>query len=281
VAGGAGPVAAAKAARTAYKKQTRKQQRAAVKRHGRWSLAGIGLRLTGRISRGVRIAGVTARVAVQVALAKTIGRIKEAVAARLRKAGKRLGNWVINTLADHRQLVQSKAGWLLLVSAFAAWPIARLLTGRPLRQTITPADVHPPIADSVDDPGHATQEGPSVMPNPVLGQALLAKAQEMLALTASYDPEGMLTWGADMKLWGEALGVIAQVAQALSQGADELPVHPAVRSAMASVIAVQTSTARAQEQVVDSFERVHQVQLDNLRNPQQGAEKWDVRVNKE
>lgn len=275
---GAGPRAAAKAARNAYGRTAEKQANARGKRRW-WSPA----RITGRIGRRVRLAGVTARVAAQVAIARAVGRVKQAIVSRAHRAGKRLGDWIINTLGEHQQLMKSRGGWLLLAAALTAWPVARVLTGHPIRQTVTPTDVHPDVADTTDDPGHttdSTQKG-NAMPNPVLGQALLARAQEMKGLAATYEPDAMLTWGADMQLWAQALQEIAEVAAALARGADKLPIHPAVRAATSAVVAVQVAAAKAQDQVVDNFEKIHKVQLDNVRNPAPGAEKWDVRVNRQ
>lgn len=278
------PLAAARAARKAYAKVAGRQAEVNAKkgRNGRrlgWSSSGI----SHRIGNGMRLAGIGAKVACRVWLAKHLGRVKRAVRSGLRRVGRRIGKWTIDALGQRQQEMSiGRRIALTLTALLVAWPIARLLTGEPVRQTVTPADVHAPVADSVDSPGTVAQEGQAMAAEStraVLGQMLLSKAEEMSQAAAGYTPNGMIQWVEDMGQLGDALREIARAVASIQAGADGLPLHPAVKDSIGAVVAVLHSAGGAADQIRSTVEATHRIELERLRNGRPNEHLWDVRAN--
>lgn len=108
----------------------------------------------------------------------------------------------------------------------------------------------------------------------------LELSEEYLSASRRHLPEGMLQVLADAYLQAQETANFSAAMKARYAQAQELPLAPAIKDMYAAVAQAQTAVAEAAGQIAPVIERIHERELDRLRNPRDGEELWDVRANR-
>lgn len=115
------------------------------------------------------------------------------------------------------------------------------------------------------------------------GQHFIAPASEACRAAANYSPTGMVQVGEDFIGLEEALRLNAQAMKITVENADaKFPLDPRIIETMRQIHALQLKAADLAAELKPGFEKLHDVDLNRLRNPRKGREgerMWDVTSN--
>lgn len=153
--------------------------------------------------------------------------------------------------------------------------------------TAAAGDTKAPVPDAVPAP---PQDLTAPTNNPVksvnaggaaMSRELYELSEQMVAAAARHQSDGMLEVGRDFNALPYIMANVAKATQMIvAKSAEEYPVHPAVIQALEMIHRTALATVQAAEQVNPAFERLHADELNRLRNPRRGEDKWDVRANR-
>lgn len=131
---------------------------------------------------------------------------------------------------------------------------------------------------------------PETAPNPtpttpnkgliIMKHPLLAVSEDFLAAARRNVPEGMLQQTAEAHMLPEILGNVHQSMLALYARAQDQPLHPSIKDMYEAVRKAQWAVVEATEEIGPAIERIHEKELDRLRNPRVGEEMWDTARNR-
>lgn len=143
----------------------------------------------------------------------------------------------------------------------------------------------PPVAESVRRPTSTSTPRTASTNGGTMsgGHHFIAPAMEGARIAANYDPQGMLDVGADFAGLAEALRLHAEGMKVTTENADaKWPLDPNIIEIMRQVHELQLRAATLADELKPAFEKLHDVDLDRLRNPRKGAvgeAMWDVTRN--
>lgn len=113
-----------------------------------------------------------------------------------------------------------------------------------------------------------------------MSRQLFDLSEQIVAAAARHEADSMLEVGRDFAMLPDIMANVAKANQMIvNKAAEAYPVHPAVIQALEMIHRTALAAVEAAEQVNPAFERLHADELNRLRNPRRGEEKWDVRAN--
>lgn len=198
-------------------------------------------------------------------------------------AYRKLRGWTRRNILGHRPAA----------SAGSRKPCITVPKATVLRPTQTPKTQPPTAAPQVTKPGTPvpvpatairTTKGPSMSASSSNTGGLLAHARQMFAYTATYEPRGMrgpVEPGGDLHDLSESLGWIrAAVGQMSEKASAKWPMDPAVSQALSRIVQNLDAAAVCAREVKPAVEAMHKNELERLRQPRPGEDKWDVEANR-
>lgn len=106
-------------------------------------------------------------------------------------------------------------------------------------------------------------------------------AADMRASAVAYFPPGMERYIDDLKRLPEALELIAEAFKITAQRApDEFPLDPRIGEALAAIHGGIVAARSASEGIGELAEKMHEKDLERLRNPRRNEQLWDYRANR-
>jgi hypothetical protein len=115
-----------------------------------------------------------------------------------------------------------------------------------------------------------TTEGLITMVHP-----LLALSEDFLSAAHRNQPEGMLQVVGEAHIMPQVLENLAKAMKIRFDRAQEHPLHPSIKDMYGAVHTAQMAVQKASEEIGPAIERIHEKELDRLRNPRVGEEMWD------
>jgi hypothetical protein len=112
-----------------------------------------------------------------------------------------------------------------------------------------------------------------------LGRVLEDLSGQMASASARYTPAGMLAWERDIQALAAVMENVAGSVSALQAGAEGMPVDPAVRDALGSVVRLLTACTGAAGEIHSTFRAVHAQDLSRHEAPRPAEEMWDRGAN--
>lgn len=215
-----------------------------------------------------------AAAAVGRQLKKTPGRLLDGSVAVL--AG--IGTWIWHPKSLGAALNRLRDVWRRRRAKRAAKN-----TPNPASTTAAAVTV-PPAAATVRRPRATTTTSTTAPRGATMsGHHFIAPAMEFARISANYDPHGMLEVGEDFTGLAEALRLHAEGMKLTVENADaKFPLDPRIVDIMRQVHELQLKAADLSDELKPAFERLHDVDLDRLRNPRKGKvgeSMWDASTN--
>lgn len=134
----------------------------------------------------------------------------------------------------------------------------------------------------IDPAPGTTKPAPATSGGPAMSRQLLALSEDFLAAAQRNAPEGMLQVAADAHMLPQIMNNFAHAMDVHYAQAQCQPLHPAIKDMYAAVRTAQWSVVGASEEIGPNIERIHEEELNRLRNPNlRGDESmWDVTKNR-
>jgi len=162
----------------------------------------------------------------------------------------------------------SVCGALLPVGEWAYRTRTRGVIGQCCGHHITAEDVENPTRPNVT-------EGLITMTHP-----LLAISEDFLAAAARNQPEGMLQVTAEAHLLPQVMENFVKAMKIRFDRAQEYPLHPSIKDMYGLVHRAQVAVQQAAEEIGPAIEKIHEKELDRLRNPRVGEAMFDTSRNR-
>ncbi|MFG1659107.1 hypothetical protein ACGFIY_21500 [Micromonospora chersina] len=109
---------------------------------------------------------------------------------------------------------------------------------------------------------------------------LLAISEDFLAAAARNQPEGMLQVTAEAHLLPQVMENLVRAMKIRFDRAQEYPLHPSIKDMYGLVHQAQVAVQQAAEEIGPSIEKIHEHELNRLRNQRVGEEMFDVSRNR-
>lgn len=140
----------------------------------------------------------------------------------------------------------------------------------------TPAATRPKPGPTLTNPSNTTK-GTTM-------DGLRQHAAQMYAYASVFEPSGMLgpiDPGGDFHDMPESLGFVrAAVGSLMEKATAKWPLDPSIAQVMSQVVQLLDTAAEASRRIPAAIEDMHKKELDRLRRPRPGEDKWDVSANR-
>ncbi|MBM0237137.1 hypothetical protein JNW88_08225 [Micromonospora sp. ATA32] len=160
-------------------------------------------------------------------------------------------------------------GGQLVANEWAYASRARGLIGQCCGHRITAEDLANAATDITPSEGLITMTHP-----------LLAISEDFLAAAARNQPEGMLQVTAEAHIMPQVMENIVKAMKIRFDRAQEHPLHESIKEMYGLVHKAQVSVHQAAEEIGPAIEKIHEHELNRLRNQRVGEAMWDVARNR-
>ncbi|MDG4792037.1 hypothetical protein O7626_40185 [Micromonospora sp. WMMD1102] len=108
---------------------------------------------------------------------------------------------------------------------------------------------------------------------------LLVASDDFLLAARRTVPHGMLQVTAEAHLLPTILENLSKALRIYYARAEDQPLHQSIKDMYDAMAKAQAAVVTASETIGPTIERIHEKELDRLRNPRVGEEMWDMTRN--